>query len=260
MEENKKGFLDKGWVTVVALIVFAPIGVALLWYKKFLPTLPRIGVSIIALYAFFTMFGDSEEIQPEVAEEAEATTEIDINEEAVEEITEEAEETVEEIEEAIEEVEPEVEEVEEIDEEEVANEVEKLVKAGYVMEIIDIFERDVVLLDTFSYLTSQAGQNPLIMYDDHWIDEMVANLIGHQLLIDDFMSIEAEYVPEDYKEVHSIFSEVYGVHRQFVVDNMPSAVDNLDVDLLDEIFNHLSTANEKGDDAMAIIEGLDPIF
>ena len=90
-------------------------------------------------------------------------------------------------------------------------------------------------LEKFSDLSYEASDNPYVMTTDSWIQDTAVVLTYLDLAIDKAYALDP---PEELKGVHTeIISSMD--NYKFVVDNYPSAIDNMDFDLLDECIAHM---------------------
>lgn len=162
------------------------------------------------------------------------------NESAVEETVEETPiEEVEAVEEEVVETETEVETidaepVEEVVEEPVEEEpieTETFDKIDYANEMTGYLKDLESNMYTFSDLMLQAGDNPNLMFDDNWKIDVSVQLVELQGIIDNVNAIE---VPSGLEDVHSSVQMAMDEY-QFVVTNLPIALDNVDIDLLNEV-------------------------
>lgn len=53
----KLGFIKKTWFIIIAMIVFPPVGIFLMWFYKDWPILVKIIVSIILIFYCSVYFG-----------------------------------------------------------------------------------------------------------------------------------------------------------------------------------------------------------
>ncbi|MCK0471306.1 Ltp family lipoprotein [Halalkalibacter sp. APA_J-10(15)] len=69
MEEKKKKFYNKKWFTIVMLILFAPVGIILLFINKHYKVIPNLIISVVALLFFILVILPVEETAEPVDQE-----------------------------------------------------------------------------------------------------------------------------------------------------------------------------------------------
>lgn len=95
--------------------------------------------------------------------------------------------------------------------------------AGHLDALSDV-------LSELSMLTTNAGSNPMLMRDEDWMTEMAITLL---LLDETIKSVRNESPPEMMQESHRITLLAMDEY-QFVVDTFPTALDNMDANLMDQ--------------------------
>lgn len=185
----------------------------------------RLGILLLVVSLLMSLVACGTE---ETAEEPKEEPEV------VEEVKEEPEEVVEEEPEDVVEEEPE-EMVEEPEVEEMS--VEEEDDNGLTEEEVEYLSTMTVLFDEFSQVlldfsdqNMKVAEDPSVMFTNEWVTEMAGILANMGILADEIYAIEP---PERFKEVHDIYlqamDEIY-----FIYDTYPEAIDNLDVDLLEQ--------------------------
>lgn len=86
------------------------------------------------------------------------------------------------------------------------------------------------LLEMFGEQNQKVGVNPEIMFDEDWQMDTVIIL---QLLDETIASIRESQPPEAFQQSHDLTMQAMD-EFQFMVDNYPAAVDNLDVALMEQ--------------------------
>lgn len=99
----------------------------------------------------------------------------------------------------------------------------------------------------FGNQNTQASQNPALIADTDWTVDTVVALTGIQSSIKEYRAIEN--VPEEFAESNRLANQAWD-EWQFVIDNYPAAIDNLDVDMIRECASHMQNATGYLDDAL----------
>lgn len=86
-----------------------------------------------------------------------------------------------------------------------------------------------------TYNQELAG-NPLLIRDESWIIKSMTQLY---LMGEAIKKIQSEPVPEAMTEPNKIIQEAMN-HYMFAVDNYPTAIDNMDIDLMTEVAENLN--------------------
>lgn len=107
---------------------------------------------------------------------------------------------------------------------------------------------------TISTLSTQAGEDPYIMFDSEWITDFALELVLMDATIE---LVRAEDPPEALKPAHDTILKSMD-EFEFVVDNMPTAIDELDFDLVNESAAAITRGSEYMVDATAQIEAATP--
>lgn len=177
----------------------------------------RLGILLLVVSLLMSLVAcGTEETAEEPKEEPEVVEEV--KEEPEGAVEEEPEEMVEE---------PEVEEmsVEEEDDNGLTEEEDEYLST--MMVLFDEFSQ--VLLD-FSDQNMKVAEDPSVMFTNEWVIEMAGILANMAILADEIYATEP---PERFKEAHDIYlqamDEIY-----FIYDTYPEAIDNLDVDLMEQ--------------------------
>lgn len=177
----------------------------------------RLGILLLVVSLLMSLVAcGTEETAEEPKEEPEVVEEVKEEPEGV--VEEEPEEVVEE---------PEVEEMS-VEEEDGNGLTEEEVEYLSTMTVLfDEFSQ--VLLD-FSDQNMKVAEDPSVIFTNEWVTEMAGILANMGILADEIYATEP---PERFKEVHDIYlqamDEIY-----FIYDTYPEAIDNLDVDLMEQ--------------------------
>jgi hypothetical protein len=173
------------------------------------------------IFGTITLFGMIVACSSETVEET-------VVEEPVEEVVEEqvVEEPV--VEETVEEPVEETIEAEPVEE---PVEIETFDRIDYANEMTGYLKDLENNMYTFSDLMLEAGDNPNLMFDDNWKIDVSVQLVELQSIIDNVNALE---VPSGLEDVHNSVQLAMDEY-QFVVTNLPIALDNVDIDLLNEV-------------------------
>lgn len=177
----------------------------------------RLGIFLLVVSLLMSLVAcGTERTAEEPKEEPEVVKEVKEEPEGV--VEEEPEEVIEE---------PEVEEMS-VEEEDGNGLTEEEVEYLSTMTVLfDEFSQ--VLLD-FSDQNMKVAEDPSVMFTNEWVTEMAGILANMGILADEIYATEP---PERFKEVHDIYlqamDEIY-----FIYDTYPEAIDNLDVDLMEQ--------------------------
>jgi Skp family chaperone for outer membrane proteins len=106
---------------------------------------------------------------------------------------------------------------------------------------------------TFAELNGTASENPTLMYDQEWILEMAMTLNSMEQGIQNVKNIDN--VPGILKESHELTIKAMDEY-QYLVDNYPDAVDNLDADLMMECVSAMQRGEDYLDQSNNILDGL----
>jgi hypothetical protein len=99
---------------------------------------------------------------------------------------------------------------------------------AYSTSMGDSFGEFESIMYDFSDLMLDAGNDPYLMFDDAWTIDVATQLVLMQGVIDDIKSLNA---PTGFEDVHNKTLQAMDEY-QYVVDNLPRAIDNMDVDLI----------------------------
>lgn len=106
------------------------------------------------------------------------------------------------------------------------------------------------IMNDFSQLMYQAGDNPNLMFDDNWIIDVATQIALLDGVITEVRNIEA---PSQLDDVHSLILEAMNEY-EFVVDNFPSAIDNMDVNLINECNTAITNATGHITEATSLLQ------
>lgn len=177
----------------------------------------RLGILLLVVSLLMSLVAcGTEETAEEPKEEPEVVEEVKEEPEGV--VEEEPEEVVEE---------PGVEEMSVEEEDDNGLTEEEVEYLSTMTVLFDDFSQ--VLLD-FSDQNMKVAEDPSVIFTNEWITEMAGILANMGILADEIYATEP---PERFKEVHDIYlqamDEIY-----FIYDTYPEAIDNLDVDLMEQ--------------------------
>lgn len=99
---------------------------------------------------------------------------------------------------------------------------------AYSTSMGDSFGEFESIMYDFSDLMLDAGNDPYLMFDDAWTIDVATQLVLMQGVIDDIKSLNP---PTGFEDVHNKTLQAMDEY-QYVVDNLPRAIDNMDVDLI----------------------------
>lgn len=123
---------------------------------------------------------------------------------------------------------------------------EVIVYTTVISETMGSFSEDIA---SFNTQTMLAANDPMLMMDDTWIMDTVMSLVYLQ---EDIDAINATKAPKGFEEIQS-YNEKIANEWQFVVDNFPTAIDNMDVDLINECTAHIKQGTEYTDIATELL-------
>jgi len=123
---------------------------------------------------------------------------------------------------------------------------EVLAYSDSVSETMSSFSENV---SNFSAQTMMAGDDPTLMFDDTWIMDTALTLVYIQTNIDSINAMEA---PKGFEEIQSYNLKI-AEEWQFVVDNFPTAIDNVDTDLINECVTHIQQGTAYTDTANQLL-------
>lgn len=177
----------------------------------------RLGILLLVVSLLMSLVAcGTEETAEEPKEEPEVVEEVKEEPEGV--VEEEPEEVVEE---------PGVEEMSVEEEDDNGLTEEEVEYLSTMTVLFDEFSQ--VLLD-FSDQNMKVAEDPSVIFTNEWVTEMAGILANMGILADEIYATEP---PERFKEVHDIYlqamDEIY-----FIYDTYPEAIDNLDVDLMEQ--------------------------
>lgn len=110
----------------------------------------------------------------------------------------------------------------------------------YADEMHSLLNEWAEYLFTFSDLNIEASENVELIYDKTWIIEMATVIT----MINDVMNrVEQVEVPEGLESSHDLIMQSIDLMR-FVTENYPTAIDNLDADLINQSTQKLIEASE----------------
>ena len=105
-------------------------------------------------------------------------------------------------------------------------------------------------VNNFNHQTSLAEKDPFITMDSEWITDTVLVLLSIQANIDSINEIQP---PAGFEEIHSL-NQKLGEEWQFVVDNFPTAIDNLDTALIQECATHIQLGTGYTEEVNRLLE------
>jgi hypothetical protein len=111
-------------------------------------------------------------------------------------------------------------------------------------------------LGEFADQNFEIGNNPYLLEDGVWLTDTADVLYDMQEGVDAVRAVED--VPEDMEDSHDYVLQAMD-ELQFVIDNYPDAVDNMDIDLLKECSEALTEGGdyfEKAKEEIEFAEGL----
>ncbi|MGE7650528.1 hypothetical protein ACQKM1_22535 [Peribacillus frigoritolerans] len=102
-----------------------------------------------------------------------------------------------------------------------------------------------VTMTDFSNLNSEAANNPSIMLTDDWIMDISLSLVTMEEHINNIRSVDA---PAEVQKSHEHVLQAMDSF-QYVVDNYPNAIDNVDVELLGSCVEAMTEGGQQLDKA-----------
>jgi hypothetical protein len=102
-----------------------------------------------------------------------------------------------------------------------------------------------VTMTDFGELNTEASQNPSIMLTDDWKVDISVALVTMEGHIEDIRSVDA---PAEVQKSHDHLLQAMDSF-QYVVDNYPDAIDNVDVDLLGTCVDAMTEGGQQLDKA-----------
>jgi hypothetical protein len=103
---------------------------------------------------------------------------------------------------------------------------------------------------TFGDLMTNAGNNPSLIYDQEWMIDVAIQLNSLQMSIDKVNSLTA---PTGFEDVHNGILKGMDEY-QFVVDNLPLAIDNMDADLMNQCVIAMNNGGIHIEEASSLLE------
>lgn len=237
---NDEKFYNKVWFMWVMLIVFAPVGIYLLWRSKYSKLAKIIITSVFGLFFILAVFSENDDKdyvdnKGKVAiEEKEHVDEDKEGENEKNEIDskEESEDSK-----------PSQEKVKEKkkDESKIKEEEE------YADNISLYFSELSGYFYDLSEYSQELGVNSALMYDEDFLTKYMSVVVSIDLVLD---KIEELTPPEKYKDVHDEIMKAVNLYRPIRRD-LPAALDNMDSDAINSITqdmiegnNHLEKATQ----------------
>src|SRR5690625_4693848 len=220
------------------LVLITPIGLIMLWKnKKYAAKTKWIAAAIFSVW-FIVMAIVSQPTEAEIAEREAKQEQIkqDREEKKIAKEKEKAKKDAEkkkEEEEAKKKAEEEAEKEEE--KKEKNNEVDE-----YKDEIVEITQRLADHMFDFSEQTTEVGNDPSAMYTDDWVLRSAATVVSLDAELDNLEELEA---PEEMKEIQEELQSAIDLYR-IIAKEYPSAVDNLDVEMMEEISLNIVEGNK----------------
>ena len=105
-------------------------------------------------------------------------------------------------------------------------------------------------VNNFNHQTKKKKKDPFITMDSEWITDTVLVLLSIQANIDSINEIQP---PAGFEEIHSL-NQKLGEEWQFVVDNFPTAIDNLDTALIQECATHIQLGTGYTEEVNRLLE------
>ncbi|MCK1982191.1 MULTISPECIES: hypothetical protein [Peribacillus] len=119
--------------------------------------------------------------------------------------------------------------------------------ADYGTEMEGYLNDFTVTMTDFSNLNSEAANNPSIMLTDDWIMDISLSLVTMEEHINNIRSVDA---PAEVQKSHDHVLQAMDSF-QYVVDNYPNAIDNVDVELLGTCVDAMTEGGQHLDKATA---------
>jgi len=241
------------------LVLITPIGLIMLWKnKKYAAKTKWIAAAIFSVW-FIVMAIVSQPTEAEIAEREAKQEQIkqDREEKKIAKEKEKAKKDAEkkkEEEEAKKKAEDEAEKEEEKKEKEKEEKEKQEEEAGeeeakkeknnevdeYKDEIVEITQRLADHMFDFSEQTTEVGNDPSAMYTDDWVLRSAATVVSLDAELDNLEELEA---PEEMKEIQEELQSAIDLYR-IIAKEYPSAVDNLDVEMMEEISLNIVEGNK----------------
>jgi hypothetical protein len=95
-------------------------------------------------------------------------------------------------------------------------------------------------MGTFGELNIKAGSDPSLMFTDDWKTDMAVALVAMDKYIGQIRAIDP---PDSLDEPHALLLQAMDEY-QYVVDNYPKAIDNMDANAIIECTNHMNNGND----------------
>lgn len=122
----------------------------------------------------------------------------------------------------------------------------------YELAMVEVMTGFASTMESLSILTGEAGQDVTLLYSEDWVISVAFELLELESLIGEIRSLEP---PEKFEDSHSQLL-LAADNYQFVVDNYPTAIDTLDVDLINECTDYIITATSHIEEATVIISNM----
>ena len=130
-------------------------------------------------------------------------------------------------------------------------EPKKVVETEYLNNMSAAMKNMSEALGLISEESTKFLENPALMMDQGWIMDMAMAITMLDASIIQVRDIE-EPEGKELKEAHALVLKAMD-HYQYVVDNYPSAIDNMDADAIRKCTENLSTATGYIQEATGII-------
>lgn len=103
---------------------------------------------------------------------------------------------------------------------------------------------------TMGQLLTNAGSDPSLLFDSNWITDMAISITTMDTILDE---IEANKPPKGMDSIHGHVMKFVDDAR-FVTSNLPTALDNMDIELMEQITAKINSGSEHIQAATAEIE------
>lgn len=97
----------------------------------------------------------------------------------------------------------------------------------------------------FSDLMFEMSEDVSVIFTDSWVTDVALTLVTMENYLDDIRAVEP---PQEIAHIHDIVVQATDEY-QFVIDNLPTAIDTMDLDLLAECTDHIMQGNQYLDQA-----------
>lgn len=236
---NDEKFYNKVWFMWVMLIVFAPVGIYLLWRSKYSKLAKIIITSVFGLFFILAVFSENDDKdyvdkdkvaieEKEYVDEDKEENEKDENEKG--EIEKDEIDSKEESRDS----KPSQEKVNEEKKDE-----SKVKEEEYTDNISLYFSELSGYFDDFSKHSQELGANSELMYDEDFLRKYMSVVVSIDLVLD---KIEELTPPEKYKDVHDEIMKAVNLYRSIRRD-LPAALDNMDSDAINSVTRDIIEGN-----------------